>query len=53
MKLSLISAYTPGATDVGSLVITVPTGGDGILADTPIMLEIVSFAPTSVNTVST
>jgi len=53
LQMSGISAYTPGATGVGSLAITVPAGGDGILADTPIVLEIVNFAPTSDITVST
>jgi len=42
--MSGISAYTPGATRVGSKAITVSAGRNGILADTPIVLEIVNFA---------
>jgi len=53
LQMSGISTYTPGATGVGSLAIAVPVGGDGILTDTSIVLEIVSFAPTSDITVST
>jgi Domain of unknown function (DUF4183) len=53
LQMSGISTYTPGATGVGSLAIAVPAGGDGILTDTPIVLEIVSFTPTSNITVST
>ncbi|MBB6284740.1 MULTISPECIES: DUF4183 domain-containing protein [Geobacillus] len=53
LQMADISAYTPGATGVGSLAITVPTGSGSIPANTPIVLEIVQFAPTSSTTVTT
>jgi len=53
LQMEDISAYTPGATGVGSLAITVPTGSGSIPANTPIVLEIVQFAPTSNTTVTT
>jgi len=52
LQMNGISTYTPGATGIGSLEIAVPVGGS-ILTGTPIVLEIVSFAPTSDITVST
>jgi hypothetical protein len=53
LQMQDLSTYTPGATTVGSLSIAVPAGGEPILANTPIVLEIVNFAPTSVTTVTT
>ena len=53
LQMEGISTYTPGATGVGSLAIAVPAGGSGIPADTPIVLEIVSYAPSSTTTVTT
>jgi hypothetical protein len=47
------STYTPGATAVGSLNFAVPAGGDPILANTPIVLEVVNYAPASTTTVET
>ena len=44
--------YTAGATGVGGLVITVPDGST-IIADTPVVLEITNFAPTSEATINT
>jgi hypothetical protein len=48
-----ISTYTPGATTVGSLDITVPALSDSILIGTPIVLEIMNYAPTASTTIST
>ncbi|WP_391556977.1 DUF4183 domain-containing protein [Robertmurraya sp.] len=53
LQMDDLSTYTPGATGVGSLAIDVPAGGDSILTSTPIVLEIVSFAPSSTTTVET
>lgn len=47
------STYTPGATGVGSLAFNVPAGGDPILQDTAVVLEVVNYAPTSTTTVAT
>jgi len=53
LQMSGISTYTPGATGVGSLAIAVPAGGSGIPNSTPIVLELVSYAPSSTTTVTT
>lgn len=53
LQMDDISTYTPGGTGVGSLAINVPAGGDPIPAGTPIVLEIVQFAPSSTTTVTT
>ncbi|WMJ15472.1 DUF4183 domain-containing protein [Geobacillus proteiniphilus] len=53
LQMEGISTYTPGATGVGSLSITVPTGSGSIPANTPVVLEIVQFAPSSNTTVTT
>ncbi|WP_129731636.1 DUF4183 domain-containing protein [Ectobacillus funiculus] len=53
LQMNGISTYTPGATGVGSLAIAVPAGGSGIPTSTPIVLELVSFAPSSTTTVTT
>lgn len=53
LQMSGISTYTPGSTGVGSLAINVPAGGDPIPIATPIVLEIVQFAPSSTTTVTT
>ncbi|SFA40261.1 protein of unknown function [Parageobacillus thermantarcticus] len=53
LQMEGITTYTPGATGVGSLAINVPAGGDPIPANTPIVLEIVQFAPSSTTTVTT
>lgn len=45
------STYTPGATGVGSLAFTVPAGGAAILAGTPVIVEVVNYAPASTTTV--
>lgn len=47
------STYTPGATTVGSLAFAVPAGGDPIPANSPVVLEVVNYAPTSATTVTT
>lgn len=47
------STYTPGATGVGSLVFSLPAGGDPILQSTSVVLEVVNFSPTANTTVST
>ncbi|KXY35579.1 DUF4183 domain-containing protein [Bacillus sp. FSL K6-0067] len=52
LQMEGISAYTAGATGVGSLVITVPAGADDILTGTPVILEIVEFTPNATTTVT-
>ena len=52
LQMEDLSTYTPGATTVGSLAIDVPAGSD-ILVNSPIVLEIVNFTPTSNTTVET
>lgn len=47
------STYTPGATGVGSLAFSVPAGGDPILQGSPVVLEVINYAPTSNTTVET
>lgn len=53
LQMADISTYTPGATGVGSLAIDVPAGGSGIPTGTPIVLELISYAPSSTTTVTT
>jgi hypothetical protein len=53
LQMQGISIYTPGATTVGSLVINVPAGGEPILAESPIVLEVINYVPTSTTTVNT
>ncbi|MBN2980832.1 MULTISPECIES: DUF4183 domain-containing protein [Cohnella] len=53
LQMEGICTYTPGATGVGSLAIAVPAGGDPILADSPVVLEVLNFAPASTSTVNT
>ncbi|MED4029872.1 DUF4183 domain-containing protein [Priestia megaterium] len=53
LQMDGISTYTPGATGVGSLAIAVPAGGSGIPTGTPIVLEIMSFSPTSTTVITT
>lgn len=53
LQMEGITDYTDGATTVGSLEINVPAGGDPILEDTPIVLEVVNYAPSSDTTVNT
>ena len=53
LQMQGISTYTPGPTTVGSLAINVPAGGDPILANSPVVLEVVNFAPISTTTVAT
>lgn len=48
-----ITAYTPGASGVGSLAITLPADSDPILVGTPVVLEIVNFTPNMSTTVNT
>ncbi|MGG1328256.1 DUF4183 domain-containing protein [Bacillus tropicus] len=52
LQMEGISAYTAGATGVGSLTITVPAGADNILTGTPVILEIVQFTPNATTTVT-
>jgi len=47
------STYTPGTTGIGSLAFAVPAGGDSILPNSPVVLEVVNYAPTSNTTVET
>lgn len=52
LQMEDLLTYTAGATGVGGLVITVPDGST-IIADTPVVLEITNFAPTSEATINT
>jgi hypothetical protein len=52
LQMAGVSIYTPGATGVGSLAITVPAGSS-ILTGSPIVLEVANFAPTSTIDVQT
>lgn len=53
LQMDGISTYTPGATAVGSLAITVPAGGEPIISNSPIVLEIINFDPSSTVTLNT
>jgi len=53
LQMQDITVYTPGISGTGSLVINVPAGGPPIVANSPVVLEIVNFAPTSTITVNT
>lgn len=46
LQMEDLTTYTPGATGVGSLVITVPDGSS-FLAGSPIVLVVTNYAPTS------
>ncbi|MFJ7744645.1 DUF4183 domain-containing protein [Peribacillus sp. NPDC097295] len=52
LQMEDLLAYTPGGTGVGQLVITVPAGST-IEQNTPIVLAITNFAPTSDTTIIT
>lgn len=47
LQMEDLSTYTPGITAVGSLAFTVPAGGGDILAGSPVVLEVINFAPAS------
>lgn len=53
LQMEGVSTYTPGATGVGSLAINVPAAGPSIPTNTPVVLEVVTYAPSSTTTVST
>lgn len=46
LQMADLSQYTPGADGVGSFAFTVPEDGPPLLANTPIVLKIINFAPT-------
>ncbi|WP_285766998.1 DUF4183 domain-containing protein [Peribacillus sp. SI8-4] len=46
LQMEDISTYTPGATGVGSLVLTIPDGS-AVLAGSPVVLVVTNYAPTS------
>lgn len=52
LQMAGLSTYMPGATGVGSLAITVPAGSS-ILTGSPVVLEVVNFAPDSTTDVQT
>lgn len=52
LQMDDLIAYTPGGTGVGQLIITVPADST-VFADTPVVLEITNFAPTSEATITT
>lgn len=53
LQMAGISTYTPGATTIGSLAIEVPEGSEPLLANTPIVLELIIYSPSSDSTVLT
>ena len=52
LQMEDLLAYTPGGTGVGQLVITVPAGST-IEENSPVVLAITNFAPTSDTTIIT
>ncbi|MCA0990315.1 DUF4183 domain-containing protein [Pseudalkalibacillus hwajinpoensis] len=52
LQMEELSTYTPGATGVGQLEFDIPALAS-ILVNTPFVLEVVNFTPTSSSTVST
>ncbi|MED3038484.1 DUF4183 domain-containing protein [Bacillus tropicus] len=50
LQMDGIYTYTAGSTGVGSLVVNVPTGGNPILAGTPIIVEVVTIDSDSTTT---
>jgi hypothetical protein len=52
LQMDDLIAYTPGGTGVGQLIITVPADST-VIADTPVVLEITNFVPTSEATITT
>lgn len=52
LQMEDLLAYTPGGTGVGQLVITVPAGST-IEENSPVVLVITNFAPTSDTTIIT
>ncbi len=52
LQMEDLLAYTPGGTGVGQLIITVPAGST-IEQNTPIVLAITNFTPTSDTTIVT
>jgi len=53
LQMQGITTYTPGTSGTGSLVINVPADGEPIIANSPIVLEIINFAPSSTIEVNT
>lgn len=53
LQMEDISTYTPGITEVGELKIEVPSGTKSILEDSPIVLELVNYIPSSDNIIQT
>lgn len=47
LQMDGLSTYVPGPTGTGLLSITVPVDAEPILVDTPIVLEVLNFVPTS------
>lgn len=47
-----LSTYTAGGAGVGQLEVKVPAGSD-IKTDSPVVLEVVNFAPDSDTTIET
>lgn len=52
LQMDDLLAYTPGGTGVGQLVITVPVGST-IEQNSPVVLAITNFTPTSATTIVT
>ncbi|MCA0988151.1 DUF4183 domain-containing protein [Guptibacillus algicola] len=52
LQMQDLSAYTAGTSPTGKLDLTVPDG-DSIMANTPIVLEVVNFTPSANSTTET
>ena len=53
LQMKNITTYTSGATGVGSLAIHNPAGAHPIRKDTPIVLEVANYSPTSTTDIAT
>ena len=53
LQMQDLTTYTPGTSGTGSLAIDVPAGGPPILANSPIVLEVLNFDPSAAITVNT
>ncbi len=52
LQMQDLSTYTPGATGVGELAFDVPAA-TSLLLNTPIVVEVVNFTPSSSSTIET
>ncbi len=52
LQMAGLTAYTPGATGIGGLTITVPAGSS-VPIGTPVVLEVINFTPASDTIITT